>query len=354
MTSVELGFRIAAVALLAFTLTVWLRDLRNRLVGPLGALFFFCVISYLLCPPLARDWQLGVFEIPFFIGCFGAAPVFWLFSRAIFDDQFQVRWWHGAIVLAMELLGIGHRLSKWDAGVPSSVWGDPQLYLFAHQIASLAITLSALMLALSGWRDDLVEMRRRFRLVLVAVAGGYILAVVVTEIYLRNGPASSLVETINAALISVLAFGFALSLVRVRSDLVPVEAKSPAMDDTGAEDAVFDELYARLIGLMEDDFAYREEGLTIGQLAERLDTQEYLLRRLINRRMSFRNFNEFLNSYRITEICRRLEDPGEVRIPILTMALESGFSSLGPFNRAFKEMTGTTPTAYRATRSKAR
>ena len=34
-------------------------------------------------------------------------------------------------------------------------------------------------------------------------------------------------------------------------------------------------------------------------------------------------------------------------MPILTIALDSGFQSLGPFNRAFKAETGMTPSAYR-------
>ena len=32
---------------------------------------------------------------------------------------------------------------------------------------------------------------------------------------------------------------------------------------------------------------------------------------------------------------------------MLTIALDLGYGSLGPFNRAFKEATGMTPTGYR-------
>ena len=35
------------------------------------------------------------------------------------------------------------------------------------------------------------------------------------------------------------------------------------------------------------------------------------------------------------------------RSPILTIAMDSGFQSIGPFNRAFKAATGQTPTEYR-------
>jgi AraC-like DNA-binding protein len=34
-------------------------------------------------------------------------------------------------------------------------------------------------------------------------------------------------------------------------------------------------------------------------------------------------------------------------VPILTIALDAGFQSLGPFNRAFKSATGETPSKYR-------
>ncbi|HBL92121.1 MAG TPA: AraC family transcriptional regulator, partial [Hyphomonas sp.] len=33
--------------------------------------------------------------------------------------------------------------------------------------------------------------------------------------------------------------------------------------------------------------------------------------------------------------------------PILSIAMDCGFGSLGPFNRSFKAMTGLTPSAYR-------
>ena len=47
------------------------------------------------------------------------------------------------------------------------------------------------------------------------------------------------------------------------------------------------------------------------------------------------------------EAMAALADPGQAEVPILTIALDSGFQSIGPFNRAFKAQTGVTPTAYR-------
>jgi AraC-like DNA-binding protein len=101
-----------------------------------------------------------------------------------------------------------------------------------------------------------------------------------------------------------------------------------------------------LLDLMASGY-YRETGLTIGRLADRLGYPEHQLRRLINGQLGYRNFSAFLNDYRVQEAMVRLADRRMVRTPILTIALDLGYASIGPFNRSFKERTGSTPSEYR-------
>ena len=77
---------------------------------------------------------------------------------------------------------------------------------------------------------------------------------------------------------------------------------------------------------------------------------EYRLRRLINQQLGYRNFNVFLNNHRIEEAKAALADPSQAEVPVITIAMDAGFQSLGPFNRAFKATTGVTPTEYRRQR----
>ena len=58
----------------------------------------------------------------------------------------------------------------------------------------------------------------------------------------------------------------------------------------------------------------------------------------------------FVNGYRLAEAEAVLGDPAQAGVPILTIALDAGFGSIGPFNRAFKAHTGLTPTEYRRAR----
>jgi AraC-like DNA-binding protein len=111
--------------------------------------------------------------------------------------------------------------------------------------------------------------------------------------------------------------------------------------------AVESALLRRLDRLMTFERAYRREGLTIGPLAAELGVPEYRLRQLINEGLGHRNFNAFLNRYRLDEAKAALADPGQREVPVLTIALDAGFQSIGPFNRAFKADTDVTPTEFR-------
>jgi AraC-like DNA-binding protein len=56
----------------------------------------------------------------------------------------------------------------------------------------------------------------------------------------------------------------------------------------------------------------------------------------------------FLNAHRIAEAKRELAEPARAERSVSEIAFSLGYASLGPFNRAFKEATGTTPSAWRA------
>jgi len=77
------------------------------------------------------------------------------------------------------------------------------------------------------------------------------------------------------------------------------------------------------------------------------------LRELIHSQLGYRNFPAYVNDHRLQEVEQKLADPAFDRRPILTLALEAGFGSIGPFNRAFRERHGVTPSAFRAQRAAA-
>ncbi|MEX2334005.1 MAG: helix-turn-helix domain-containing protein, partial [Pseudohongiella sp.] len=92
---------------------------------------------------------------------------------------------------------------------------------------------------------------------------------------------------------------------------------------------------------------YHQNALTISSLARQLACPEHRLRRLINQTRGYRNFNSLLNDLRIDDAMARLADPAYDNRPILSIALDLGYDSIGPFNRAFKAKTAQTPGEFR-------
>ena len=105
---------------------------------------------------------------------------------------------------------------------------------------------------------------------------------------------------------------------------------------------------APLASEMRTQRLYRQEGLTITAVAARLGVPEYRRRRAINQGLGARNFNPCLNDFRIGEAQGALADPEQRAVPILTIALDAGFGSLAPFNRAFRLANGCTPSEFQA------
>jgi AraC-like DNA-binding protein len=230
----------------------------------------------------------------------------------------------------------------------------------ALTIVSIGFILIAIGQTLATWSIDLVEGRRRLRafIVIAAALDGTVHALLQLLVY-GNAP-SDLASAANALVLALIAGIAALGLTRVGGDLFAralPETAVAAHRDSGAEDGTDPadrKLIAGLTRLMATDRLYRQEDLTIGRLASRLGIPEYRLRRLINGTLGYRNFNVFLNSYRIGDAKSALADPDQATVPITTIALDAGFQSLGPFNRAFKTETGLTPSEYRRVSATAR
>ncbi len=205
----------------------------------------------------------------------------------------------------------------------------------------------------AGWRSDLVEMRRRLRLLLLAVIGlmivgsSLLLRVIIPEGSVQN---YHVYVTLNALELLVV-FAIALAWFSngidpwLNPNAVPTTTRAPEQDDGAGVDAA---ATARLEHLMTDDHVYRQPGLSVASLAQQMGMPEYRLRRLIHEGLGFRNFNAFLHQHRIREACERLRDPEQHRTPILTIGLSVGYQSINTFNRGFREVMGMTPSAYRA------
>ncbi len=98
---------------------------------------------------------------------------------------------------------------------------------------------------------------------------------------------------------------------------------------------------------IEANLFHHNAGLTLRELAEALEVHPNELSRIINSGTG-KNFNDFINTYRIEEVKRKMLDPIYDHITLLGIAFDCGFNSKTTFNRTFKNMTGQSPAEYKS------
>jgi AraC-like DNA-binding protein len=332
----ELALRSGTVALLLLTGIVILRDRRHRESGPYGGLLALSVAADSIVFVAGVSWLW-----PLQLVAMGTPAMLWIWAGAVFDD-YRPSWRAAAAWAVLPAIG-AFGLYAWRPWVGTA----------ENALALLFILLSAWRIV-AGLRGDLVERRRRLRPLLAVLAVFYAGGIVLMNMLGSAQPTGASSRIVEAAVLAGLAAAFALLTLRADRSLagpLAVEARGPDPDDAAepptAVDDQEDALLARLRQLMEEEKVYRQEGFGVAALVAALNVPEYRLRRLINQRLGHRNFSSFVNGYRLAEATAALADPAQADVPILTIALDAGFQSIGPFNRAFKAHTGMTPTAYR-------
>jgi AraC-like DNA-binding protein len=274
----------------------------------------------------------------------------WLFTRALLDDTFVPRWWHALIWAAVAAYSFVSCL--WIAPV---VHGRPAI--IAVNLIALSFVVLAIAQTIISWSADLVERRRNLRIFIVSAVLLYGGVNALLQISIWGSDTAAIANVVNAAVLAGIIAAICYAIMRVNAaDLfpAPVEASADVQSPSAVIDSSADQkLVDALMRLMANERIYRHDNISIGTLATKLGIPEYRLRRLINQRLGYRNFNVFLNNHRIEEAKAALADPSQAEVPVITIAMDAGFQSLGPFNRAFKATTGVTPTEYRRLRAPA-
>ncbi len=106
------------------------------------------------------------------------------------------------------------------------------------------------------------------------------------------------------------------------------------------------EIEKRLSYLLEIEKIYRDEKLSLISLSDRLKITPHQLSWIINQKIN-KSFPSLVNFYRVEEVKKKLAKSDHNETTILQVAFEAGFSTKTSFNRAFKKITGLTPSQYR-------
>lgn len=283
--------------------------------------------------------------------------VIWLMAFALFRHESKVPLYAWVFIAAYFMLkAVGQSFYI----INPELLSNNMLYTIFHivpQIINIGIYIHTLSLAVLEYRQDLIESRRSLRVAFVATLGTFWLWVCIDvtfgvlirmglESFYETGEAVKVVRNIfifpsilavNLMLFRINAFHAEFSMVTFTNDASVsntqnlIDPKDYALKD-------------RLLEFMEKEKPYHETGLTIGELAKFMGVQEYRLRSVINRVLKYNNFSHFLNKYRIKEAQEKLVNTDD---SIFSIGMDTGYTSLSSFHKAFKDKHGITPKEYR-------
>src|SRR5579864_8993822 len=263
LMSIDLGLRGAVVALCLLIAVMALRDRRDSTAALLAPALATGAAAYMICsaPTFPRPfawWGLLLLALSS-----ANCVVFWLWARAAFDDDFVPRPWHGVLWAAVAV-------AQWlDAsGITRSAALERAIER-TQSFISLGLALLAVAQTLLTWRADLVQGRRRLRLVVLIGAS----AQTILDSYLSlsqqpSTPTFSLASVANAFTLFVLVGLSALNLLEAGTGKgsilppatdVPLRTPGKASDDQGEPAAIEPALLRRLEQLMTVERIYRRE-----------------------------------------------------------------------------------------------
>lgn len=336
LSQLDVIVRVAGATLLLLLAALLARDPRTRRLAAYFAPMALCLAGFLAGntpePALRLSGQLSATAALIA----GYAAVFlWWFCLASFDATFRPR----GGVLAAGLAWLA--LASADRGLLGPA-------LESRGLSWALISLGLWMISYLAWRlvrdraGDLVDERRRARVLVVALLAGQLAADFLVDLImgLDWGPQGFTIVQ-NAALLAFAAW-LALRLLPVPA---LASAPAPAALPAQGEEA---RLTERLRVLIEVEKVHLEPDLTFADFVRRMGAPERTVRRLINHRLGHDHFRAFLNACRVAEARRLLTDPARAGDKLIAIALDSGFASLASFNRAFQAVEGRPPSAFRA------
>ena len=302
--------------------------LRVRIVGVLLSLG---CIGYLVLP-LAQEYIMPIQHITvlWFLPCI-VPSLLLLFVWFIFEEHCRFPPWI-LVITGASILG-----SVWYVYLDVQLPDTPAWF----QIFKLSIVLIALYVVWRGHDQDLVMLRSRFRYIFIAAMSGIIFISFAAEVITGFDTPDGL-DALTAGADFLLLLTFNYFFLKLNPDALLMSIT----ESVSVTEKSSDPLITQLLERMRNERLYADHDIRVGGLAALLNVPEYQLRSKINQQLGYRNFNQFVNHYRIEEAGIKLKE--DTRTPVLSIALDVGFRSISSFNTAFQQHFGVSPTKYRA------
>ncbi|CAM2817915.1 helix-turn-helix domain-containing protein [Pseudoalteromonas distincta] len=329
--------------------------------------YLFVIFCGSLCMVAAQKLSaqsIGAYQ--YLIGLFTCATcnVSWLIARTLFREHSPISRRH--VTFAATIAGLIMFNQTWHYLVslaPQPLPSDDIMWRLKQGLNEVTILLSSSILALSFWEAfrGYSKKTQSQKMQSIIFGSAWVLAVFNASIFPKFIFSAAEIELYNPIIITSSALLITLSMQAVmalQARVINNQALKQE-DDIGTinndtsnlnencNQGVEPELIVGITKLINEQQLYLQANLKISDFAQALMVPEYKVSRAIRYHYKAANFNLFINQYRVKYAKKLLINNQAKEWSILSIALESGFSSLATFNRVFKSIVGDIPNEYR-------
>ena len=316
----------------------------------------FCGSMAMVATQQLTSGEPNIYQYLIGLGTCATCNAFWLVSRALFREKSAISTRHIIVAVVIAGLVMINQGIEIASTLLTTTWAG--LQTFSNSISEVTNLLSSSILMLTLWEAARgyksfhgTQRRQRFVFLMCASSGIAACSIIAPALFVGPQLTQAMPWFVVSSALSILLVtqGVLISQHNHMKQLQKINEADKlkadsALTKTSEEDNL---LVAGIKNLLHKEQIFLQANLKMIDIAHRLDVPEYRISRALRFHFNGRNFNQFINSLRIEYACKLLESPSNQHWTILVVALESGFASIGPFNRAFKAVYDCTPHEYR-------
>jgi AraC-like DNA-binding protein len=303
--------------------------------------------------------SFGVYQYVFGLGTCATCNMVWLISRSLFRDKNAINIQHvavaGVIALLIMLNNTGALLKGLDMQAAYLQHFKGGMNEILNLLSSTILMLSLYEAVRNFSTKTSAQKRQR-----VVFASAFVFGIFNCTILPTFFESQALVEAMMPYLVSLSAGGIMLSIqvviwLQKQNDIAIPSHDEHCMESSISKNSLQNgcqtidlNLVDAIQDLIEKKQVYLQANLKIADIARALNTPEYKISRVVRYHFKSPNFNHFINTYRVEHAKQLIASEDAANWSLLVISLESGFSSVVTFNRAFKSMAGLLPSEYKS------
>jgi len=333
------------------------------------AVFMFCVGSVQLINGIIVSGRIDYYpyiaylHLPFLASL---GPTFYFCYKSVIGAKYQFKWYsflHGMPVLLITL-GLIYYFNINPEIKTLSIMTPPSFISGVTKIFYYSLLFIVVVLVVLGYMVYfLIECSSMFTLRFIRgknVSLSFIISIYIVysigflffiSILAANfvGYTSHLYINIFQ-LLSVLSFFFTFMVYAMsRRDgnyfqVMRNQAEKSRYEKSKIKNLDLDLVMANIMSFMTVEKVYCDEDINLNSFARKLEIEPYQLSQIINENFK-KNFNAFINEYRIEEAKKMLID--DIDCTIVSISYAVGFNSPATFYEWFCKITGVSPSKFR-------